>query len=338
MPLYERNSRTNVRVRKSLLVGFTLVTAASIAFGGASAAAGALLRSAVATPVAYEPFCYSAGVSPGTLGSGWLAGWTGNGALVDGTGLTYSGGGFQSTACIPSSPNSSLGPTPGSAATRTLLSPVAPPASGVILRALIRSKVAGTPGTQATLGNSTGGTLTIGDLPVGDPLGGKWGIQVNGGATHFSTVQVQADVTAALTAEVDFGANSGQDRVRLWVQTAGPYCDPAVSTCTPAFDGSAPPMSAFSGVFWQTQGQGALVDEISVEKITPAPPTGRICVLKFEDKNGNGVQDPGEGALANWVFTVSTSPASTLTTTGGEPVCMIVPAGTYTVTETPQTG
>jgi hypothetical protein len=64
---------------------------------------------------------------------------------------------------------------------------------------------------------------------------------------------------------------------------------------------------------------------------------GTLCVLKYEDKNGNGVQDAGEAALPGWVFTVNTSPATTLTS-GAQPVCVSVPAGTYTVTETAQSG
>ena len=64
---------------------------------------------------------------------------------------------------------------------------------------------------------------------------------------------------------------------------------------------------------------------------------GKICVSKYWDKNSNGKQDAGEPSLPGWVFTVSTTPASTLTS-GVEPVCVSVPPGPYTVTETPQTG
>ena len=324
-------------MRKAIVIGFILVIAAAVVFGVASLASGASRRSAGVATVAYEPFCYAANGSLGNGGSGWNGGWAGNGALVNTLGLSFSA--FPGSGC---SPNNSLGTTPGSAANRALSSLVQPGSgtSGVILRALIRSNIAGTPGTQATLGNSSGGTLTIGDLPVSDPLGGNWGIQVNGGATDFSTVAVQANVTTALTVEVDFGAGvapGNQDRVRLWVQTSGAYCGPPVGSCTADLDLSAPAMNAFSGVFWKTQGQGALVDEISVDKITS---TGQICVLKYEDKNGNGTQQfPLEGNLAHWTINVTAGPSAPFPlTTATKPSCRSVNPGTYTLTEVQKAG
>jgi hypothetical protein len=38
---------------------------------------------------------------------------------------------------------------------------------------------------------------------------------------------------------------------------------------------------------------------------TPTPVTGTLCVLVFEDHNGNGVQDPADGRLASALITVS---------------------------------
>ena len=38
---------------------------------------------------------------------------------------------------------------------------------------------------------------------------------------------------------------------------------------------------------------------------TPTPATGSICVSSFEDSNGNGKRDAGEGLLAGAVFTIS---------------------------------
>lgn len=39
--------------------------------------------------------------------------------------------------------------------------------------------------------------------------------------------------------------------------------------------------------------------------VTPTPVTGSICVLSFEDPNGNGQRDLGEGLLSGAVFTIS---------------------------------
>jgi hypothetical protein len=39
--------------------------------------------------------------------------------------------------------------------------------------------------------------------------------------------------------------------------------------------------------------------------LTPTPTTGAVCVLAFEDQDGDGVRDPGEGLLAGAVITVT---------------------------------
>lgn len=115
-------------MRKASLVSFTFAIVALVAFGVVALAPGGTRRSAAATQVSYEPFCYTHGGAPGSLGAGWAGGWSPNGTLVNSQGLENSPAGFafQSTACVPSSPNNSLGPTPGSAATRPLAAPVGP--------------------------------------------------------------------------------------------------------------------------------------------------------------------------------------------------------------------
>jgi len=71
---------------------------------------------------------------------------------------------------------------------------------------------------------------------------------------------------------------------------------------------------------------------------------GQICVVKFEDLDGDGVQDPNEPLLPGWQFTVTdanNNPVGTLTTSppGTPPACLTVAApGTYTITETVQSG
>jgi len=68
---------------------------------------------------------------------------------------------------------------------------------------------------------------------------------------------------------------------------------------------------------------------------------GRICIVKFNDLNGNGKQDPGEPLLPNWVFTVIDTASNTVVGTlvsGTDRNCIDVKPGTYTVTETLQTG
>ncbi|HEX8284488.1 MAG TPA: hypothetical protein VF588_14075 [Pyrinomonadaceae bacterium] len=67
--------------------------------------------------------------------------------------------------------------------------------------------------------------------------------------------------------------------------------------------------------------------------------TGRVCVRKFNDLNGNGIQDPGEPGLPNWAFQLSGSCAgATLTTDANGDACADFFSGSYTATETLQPG
>jgi uncharacterized protein (DUF2141 family) len=72
------------------------------------------------------------------------------------------------------------------------------------------------------------------------------------------------------------------------------------------------------------------------------PQPGEICVVKFEDLDGDGVRDTNEPLLAGWQFTVtdaSNTPVGTITTGQTQPTCLkSVAPGTCTVTETVQSG
>lgn len=57
---------------------------------------------------------------------------------------------------------------------------------------------------------------------------------------------------------------------------------------------------------------------------TPTPEVGRICVLSYDDRNANGLREPGEALLSNAVFTLSdpTHSVGAYTTNGlSEPYC-----------------
>ena len=64
------------------------------------------------------------------------------------------------------------------------------------------------------------------------------------------------------------------------------------------------------------------------------PPTGKLCVTKFNDLNGNGFKAVAEPVLAGVTFTIAPAvpPVSQVTPATGQ-VCWTVPAGVYTVTE-----
>ena len=66
------------------------------------------------------------------------------------------------------------------------------------------------------------------------------------------------------------------------------------------------------------------------------PEFGQLCVSKYEDLDGDGQADPNEPPLAGWTFTVS-SGASGATGASGR-ICMKLPIGGHTVTETMQPG
>lgn len=240
---------------------------------------------------ASEPFSYPAGALPGNAGAGWAGPWTPNNTKVVGPGLTFPG--------LPTSGNA-LGKTPGSAATRLLQTPVVGAAGrSVVLQALIRSDINGTPATQATLGNSPGGpgkNLIIGDLPQPDANANKWGLQ-NDCGRFYSNVPVVANQTAYLVARIDFNVSGSNDRIRLWVQTtsAVPYY-----TLAPNIDVMCN-VSAFGGVFWQTQ-QNQVVDQIRVDAGSCfPPPANMVAWFPFDETSGvsaaNHLTGGANGAL-----------------------------------------
>ena len=252
-----------------------------------------LMMACSALAQAYEPFNYPVG-PPLNSGTGWSGPWTANGAQVVTPGLTYPG--------LTTSGNA-LGGTPGSAASRLLQTPVVGAAgTSVVLQALIKSAVPGTPATQATLGNSPGGsgkTFIIGDLPMQDADANKWGMQ-NDCGRYYSSKLVGANQTAYLVARIDFNVSGANDRMRLWVQTtstAVPYY-----TLTPDVNVMCN-VNTFSGVFWQTQ-QNQVVDEIRVDAgYCFPPPANMVAWFPFDETIGptaiNLVPGSGNGTHMN---------------------------------------
>jgi uncharacterized protein (DUF2141 family) len=69
--------------------------------------------------------------------------------------------------------------------------------------------------------------------------------------------------------------------------------------------------------------------------------SGTLCIVKFNDLDGDGKQGPNEPTLSGWVFTIKDANGrvvGTITTRDLAANCVDLPAGTYTVTETPQAG
>jgi hypothetical protein len=241
--------------------------------------AAALSLDAVAAQPASESFAYPAGsqIAGQAGGTGWGGPWTGGAStLVVSPGLTYSG--------LPGLGNA-LGRTPGGAAFRQLAAPVIGSAgTSLVIQALIRSNVAGTLASQATLGNSGGGTFILGDLPQPDPQAANWGIQ-NANGRFYSNVPVAANATVFLVAQIDFDVSGTNDRMRLWVNPLFGQ----QSIATPDVDVTNANVGQFQGVFWQTQ-QNQVLDEIRIATITssctPPPNTTLVVWHPFDETSG----------------------------------------------------
>jgi len=73
------------------------------------------------------------------------------------------------------------------------------------------------------------------------------------------------------------------------------------------------------------------------------PPAARLCVIKYNDLNGNGVRNMGEPTLAGWTFSVKTSGGATVATgatnaQGQFCTPATLTAGGYSVVETLKPG
>jgi uncharacterized repeat protein (TIGR01451 family) len=81
---------------------------------------------------------------------------------------------------------------------------------------------------------------------------------------------------------------------------------------------------------------------VTVQPKTVPPGKAEICVKKFHDKDGDGVQDPGEPGLPGWTINIKNAGGNvvaTLTTGPQGTLCTGVPApATYTVSEVLQAG
>lgn len=78
----------------------------------------------------------------------------------------------------------------------------------------------------------------------------------------------------------------------------------------------------------------------------PPPPTpagtAGVCVVKYNDRDGDGVRDAGEPVMSGWIFSVKTTGGAMLafgtTNSQGQWCATGLPAGTVNVFETPKPG
>ncbi len=148
-----------------------------------------------------------------------------------------------------------------------------------------------------------------------------------GGTSPTSFPQVpagqEAQLSISLTAPTQLGPYQGTWQVRT---TDGVVLDNLFLKIIVAGE-AAPPVAAVTAT---PQGQ------VPVPSATPTPTPGQMCVLAFNDRNGDGQQDADENPLAGVVFALADSngPRDTYTTDGvSEPHCFAnLQPGSWTLT------
>jgi len=101
------------------------------------------------------------------------------------------------------------------------------------------------------------------------------------------------------------------------------------------------PGSSAQGRFIEWNGEGTGDNTISIPVGQAATPEGAINGVKFNDLDHDGVKDAGEPGLSGWEFTITYSgefpfTASTTSGAGGVFSFTELPAGNYSLNETPQ--
>lgn len=128
----------------------------------------------------------------------------------------------------------------------------------------------------------------------------------------------------------------------------GVYCTPStltpgaytVTETVPAGWTNTQPGGAASVTVTIPASYGTTTDFWFGNQQDPLP--GELCVEKYNDANGNGVRDVGEGPLQGWTFTRSGGGMPTLSGATGANgrwcAGTMLPPGSYTVTETMKSG
>jgi len=148
-----------------------------------------------------------------------------------------------------------------------------------------------------------------------------------GGTSPTSFPQVpagqEAELSISLTAPAQPGPYQGTWQVKT---TDGVVLDNLFLKIVVAGE-AAPPVAAVTAT---PQGQ------VPVPTATPTPTPGQVCVLAFNDRNGDGQQSADENPLAGVVFALADSngPKDSYTTDGvSEPYCFAdLQPGSYTLT------
>lgn len=153
------------------------------------------------------------------------------------------------------------------------------------------------------------------------------------GLSNF-TLDDDGNTTNALSNSVTFNNLAAgialtvtEDAITGWT-VPSLQCIPAVPGLTTVFTDQA------NRTFTVNLEAGANVTCTFNNVFTAPAPSAKICGVKFNDLNGNGVQDAGELGLANWQISLGNAAMPPVTTGSKGEYCMSgLPAGTYTVGE-----
>lgn len=197
------------------------------------------------------------------------------------------------------------------------------------------------------------GDLAISKKPEGPLVAGQNGAYILG-VSNVGTGPIFGTITVTDTL--------GAGLTPVAVSGAGWTCSIAGSTVTCTYPGPLPPASSLPPIVItvavakdaqkvencarvtaeKDQDLNLANNSTCIGSVTVPPTTGSICGFKFDDKNGNGIQDAGEGGLAGWTILLTDAAgnlvASVLTGANGEYCFKGLALGTYTVAEVNQPG
>ena len=118
-----------------------------------------------------------------------------------------------------------------------------------------------------------------------------------------------------------------------FTETQVPGWTLASISCTPSL-GTSTNLSGATATINLAAGDNVVCTFVNA--YTP-PTTAKVCGVKFNDLNGNGLQEAGELGLANWQIGVGLASIPPVTTGDKGQYCINdLPVGTYTVSEIPQ--
>jgi uncharacterized repeat protein (TIGR01451 family) len=198
-----------------------------------------------------------------------------------------------------------------------------------VAKTLVGSMVSGSPATYQIVATNVGTSPMPGPITVTDTLSTALTYT---SATGTGWTCSAAGQVVTCTTPGPLAASASLPPITLTVMVGG------AGTVVPAVIPNCASVTGGAGATGAPEDVNPQNDRSCIE--SPVVKAGTLCIVKFNDLDGDGVRDPGEPLLANWTFTI-TAPDGTnhpVTTDADGRICRDVPPGAYTVTETTQAG